>query len=211
MSQTLFLREMYSSYRFLEIGSSVFVIVWGNIISEWRHIYIYFIGFLVYHFGEHNLAFNCLQIKNRGLRNPPWVQTPSGRTSDYVMTWWRHQMDTFSALLAMCAGNSPAPVTSPHKGQWRGALMFSLICTRINGWVNNGEAGDLRRHHAHCDVTVMKKEQTQVSVLWVLYGAFAIFHCRFSPLRWRHNGHDCVSNHQPHNCLLSPLFGRRSK
>ena len=42
-----------------------------------------------------------------------------------------------------------------HKGQWRGALMFSLICARINGWVNNGEAGDLRRHRAHCDVIVM--------------------------------------------------------
>ena len=42
-----------------------------------------------------------------------------------------------------------------HKGQWRGALMFSLICTRINGWVNNGEAGDLRRYRVHCDITVM--------------------------------------------------------
>ena len=38
------------------------------------------------------------------------------------------------------------PVNSPHKGQWRGALMVSLICASINGWVNNGEAGDLRRH-----------------------------------------------------------------
>ena len=47
-----------------------------------------------------------------------------------------------------------SPVNSPHKGQWRGALMFSLICTRINGWVNNGEAGDLRRYRAHYDVTV---------------------------------------------------------
>ena len=42
-----------------------------------------------------------------------------------------------------------------HKSQWRGALMFSLICVWINGWVNNGEAGDLRRYHAHYDVTVM--------------------------------------------------------
>ena len=48
-----------------------------------------------------------------------------------------------------------SPVNSPHKGQWRGALMFSLICAWINGWVNNREAGDLRRHRAHCDVTVM--------------------------------------------------------
>ena len=70
-------------------------------------------------------------------------------------TWWRHQMETFSALLAVCAGNSPAPVISPHKGQWRGALMFSLIWARINDWVNNLEAGDLRRHRGHYDVNVM--------------------------------------------------------
>ena len=41
-----------------------------------------------------------------------------------------------------------------HKGQWRGALMFSLICAWINGWVNNGEAGDVRRHRAHYDVII---------------------------------------------------------
>ena len=47
------------------------------------------------------------------------------------------------------------PVNSPHKGQWHGALMFSLICAWINRWVNNREAGDLRRHCTHCDVIVM--------------------------------------------------------
>ena len=74
-------------------------------------------------------------------------------------TWWRHQMETFSALLALCAGNSPVPVNSPHKGQWRGALMFTLICTGINDWVNNREAGDLRRHLDHYDVSVMMASQ----------------------------------------------------
>ena len=64
-------------------------------------------------------------------------------------TWWRHQMETFSLLLAICAGNPP------HKGQWRGALMFSLIYACMNSWVNNREAGDLRRHRAHNHVTVM--------------------------------------------------------
>ena len=49
-----------------------------------------------------------------------------------------------------------SPVNSPHKGQWRGALMFSFICAWINGWLNNGDAGDLRRHSAHYDVTVMQ-------------------------------------------------------
>ena len=44
---------------------------------------------------------------------------------------------------------------SPHKGPWGGALMFSFLCAWINGWVNNGAAGDLRHHRTHCDVTVM--------------------------------------------------------
>ena len=48
-----------------------------------------------------------------------------------------------------------SPVNFPHKGQWRGALMFSLIYAWINDWVNNREAGDLRRQHGHYDVIVM--------------------------------------------------------
>ena len=64
-------------------------------------------------------------------------------------------METFSALLAICAGIHRSPVNSPHRGQWRRALMFSLICVWINSWVNNCQAGDLRRYRAHYDVTVM--------------------------------------------------------
>ena len=48
-----------------------------------------------------------------------------------------------------------SPVNSPHKGQWRGALIFSLICVWINDWVNNREPGDLRRYRGHDDVTAM--------------------------------------------------------
>ena len=54
------------------------------------------------------------------------------------------------------------PVNSPHKDQWRGALMFSLICVWINGWVNNRVAGDLRCHRAHYDVIVMWNRNTDV-------------------------------------------------
>ena len=46
-------------------------------------------------------------------------------------------------------------VNSTHKGQWRGALMFSLICVWINGWVNNREAGDLGWYRVHYDISVM--------------------------------------------------------
>ena len=70
-------------------------------------------------------------------------------------SWWLHQMEVFSALLALCEGNLPVTVEFPSQGQWRGALMFSLGFAWINGWVNNRVAGDLRRHRAHYDVTVM--------------------------------------------------------
>ena len=64
---------------------------------------------------------------------------------------WKH----FPHYWPFVRGIHRSPVNSPHKGQWRGALMFTLICARINGWVNNREAGDLRRHRAHYDVIVM--------------------------------------------------------
>ena len=59
-----------------------------------------------------------------------------------------------------------SPVNFPHKSQWRGALIFSLICAWINGWVNNREAGDLRRHHLYYDVTLVIK----VSMITVVIG-----------------------------------------
>ena len=67
--------------------------------------------------------------------------------------WWRHQH--FSRYWPFVRGIHRSTVNPPHKGQWRGALMFSLICVRINDWVNNREAGDLRCHCTHYDVIVM--------------------------------------------------------
>ena len=55
-----------------------------------------------------------------------------------------------------------SPVNSPHKVQWRGALMFSMICVWINGGVNNREAGDLRSYRAHyCDVIMCQKQASR--------------------------------------------------
>ena len=56
-------------------------------------------------------------------------------------------------------GINQSPVNSPHKGQWCGALMFSLICAWITAWVNNHEAVDLIRHYTHYDVIVMEKPE----------------------------------------------------
>ena len=67
---------------------------------------------------------------------------------------WKH----FPRYWPFVRGIHRSPLNSPHKGQWLGALMFSLICTWINGWINNREAGDLRRYRAHYDVIVMNFE-----------------------------------------------------
>ena len=64
---------------------------------------------------------------------------------------WKH----FPRHCPLVRGIHRSPVNSPHKSQWRGALVFSLICTWINDWVNNRKAGDLRRRVALYDVTVM--------------------------------------------------------
>ena len=48
-----------------------------------------------------------------------------------------------------------SPMSTPHTDQWRGALMFSFICAWTNGWVNNQDAGDLRLHRSHYDITLM--------------------------------------------------------
>ena len=64
--------------------------------------------------------------------------------------WWLHQMETFSALLAICAEN--APVTGEFSTQWPVRRSFDVF---INVWVKNCQAGDWRRHHAHYDVIVM--------------------------------------------------------
>ena len=60
--------------------------------------------------------------------------------------------------------------------------------------------------------------QPVMTILWKWHFGFSVpvsniaVHIRWTmSLQWRHNGLDSVSNHQRHNCLLSRLFGRRSK
>ena len=102
-------------------------------------------------------------------------------------------METFCASLSVCAGIHRSPVNSPHKGQWRGALMFSLICAWINGWVNNRESGDLSRHRAHYDVTVMdaymrqwtSSALLQISACWLVeakpFSKPMLVYCQLDP------------------------------
>ena len=84
-----------------------------------------------------------------GNHRSPVTPLSSGYHDDVIN--WKH----FPRYWPFVRGIHWSPVNSPHKGQWRGALMFSLICVWTNGWEKNGDAGDLRRHRAYYDVTVM--------------------------------------------------------
>ena len=75
---------------------------------------------------------------------------PSSSHDDVIK--WRH----FPRYWLFVQRIHQSQVNSPHKRQWRGALMFSLICVWINGWVNNRKADDLRCHCAHYDVIVIQ-------------------------------------------------------
>ena len=94
--------------------------------------------------GRHNEREGFGELPRPSMR-PQWSQH----------SWWRHQMETFPRNWPFVRAIHRSPVNSPHKGQWRGALMCSLICARINGWINNGEAGDLRRYSHHYEVIIM--------------------------------------------------------
>ena len=103
-------------------------------------------------------------------------------THDDVIKW-KH----FPRYWPFVRGIHRSPVNSLHKGQWRGALMFSLICVWINGWVNNREAGDLRRFRANYDVTIMTNHvliRSVISYRSYLYKGFAMLHVCHKAVRW---------------------------
>ena len=87
----------------------------------------------------------------------------------YDLIKWKH----FLRYWPFVRGIHRSPVNSAHKGQWRRALMFSLICPRINGWVNNVVAGDLRCRRAYSDITVISIVLSLLQILTSVWVALA--------------------------------------
>ena len=118
----------------------------GNI-----HIYIYVNSIIIKKSectGEliHALCSKDVKICHR------WRRTWKNNNKTSKTNMMTSSNATFSALLALCAGNSRWPVISPHKGHW----CFLQSAPWINGWVNNRDVGDLKRQRAHYDVIVTK-------------------------------------------------------
>ena len=92
----------------------------------------------------------------RGITNPRWYTT--------FHSWWRHQWKYFQRYLPFVRRIHRWPVSSPHKGQWRGALMFSLIRAWTKGWVNNRYTPSRSLY-----VTLMCQESIEsVGVCWLV-------------------------------------------
>ena len=82
-----------------------------------------------------------------------WSSTVHITGFDAEASWWRHQMETFSALLAICAGNSP--VSGEFPAQRTVTRSFDIFFDVRLIKINTREAGDLRRYRIHYDVIVM--------------------------------------------------------
>ena len=99
--------------------------------------------------------FGIFQTRPQFFPNPLAVLVVVRHEGIELLQWnhddvikWKH----FPRYWPFVWGIHRSPVNSPHKGQRRRAMMFSLICAWINGLVNNREAGDLKSHRVHYDV-----------------------------------------------------------
>ena len=102
-------------------------------------------------FPIHNRSTNRMALTpKRGMRKScSWDLPTYVNCHDYVIKW-----KCFPRYWPFVWGIHRSPVKSPHKGQWRGAFIFSLTCIWLNGWVNNREAVTLSRPFwRHCNVS----------------------------------------------------------
>ena len=106
------------------------------------------------HYG--NIVSWCIimNLKSEWLRPTSWCfsKMQSNYSGNWLCPWWRHQMEIFSALLAICAGNSP--VTGEFPAQKPVTRSFDVLFDMfLNKRLCKQSWGcDLRRHRAHCDV-----------------------------------------------------------
>ena len=144
-----------------------------------------------------------------------WADSPM--ISQVMTTWLHHQWKYFPCYWPFGRGIHQSPVNSPHKGQWYGALMFSLICAWTNSWANNGDTGDFRHHHTHNDVivmihndfTVISENHWQITPsvtnksLFTVAIHYFIFYMLFHALNW-HESNQLKQTLTAHFTILLP-------
>ena len=92
--------------------------------------------------------------------------------NSHTHTWWRHQMETFSALLAICAGNSPVPGEFPTQRPVTRSfdVFFDLrLNKRLSkqwwGWWFEKLSRPLWRHRNYCGCIIVVNNQSLVIIV----------------------------------------------
>ena len=152
------------------------------------------------------------------------------------ISWWRHQMEAFSALLAICAGNSPVPGEFPTQRPvtWSFDVYFDLcpnkrLSKQSWGWWFQMPLRPLWRHRndggifasvmwqlshlQRCKITRSLSHETEPNTPQSLPHNQALHPHPTGPhpLQWRRNECDGVSNHRRLRCLLNCWFRRTLK
>ena len=130
----------HSEYIFVQASWNPLLILWidygfDSNFSRWLIKFAPLIGQIASTFGIKSLiVLMCIYFRwfDGVMREPCLNRTP-------CMMTYRSSNGNISASLAIVRGIHRSPVNFPHKGQWRGALRFSLICAWIKRWVNNRE------------------------------------------------------------------------
>ena len=82
---------------------------------------------------------NCI-LRTKGQSYKKYLNVITSSCPFLALSWWRHQMETFSALLAVCAGNSPVPGEFPSQRPVTRSfdVFFDL---RLNKWLSKQSWG----------------------------------------------------------------------
>ena len=122
--------------------------------------------------GTAGVIITIAPVLNLGIHKivPVLIKYPEGYHDDAIK--WKH----FPCHWTIVRGIHQSPVNSPQKVQWYAASMFSWVCAWTNGWLINRDAGDLNRHHAHYDVTIIQwwcmsigTTNNKITTLWTIF------------------------------------------
>ena len=114
-----------------------------------------------------------------------------------IATWWRHQRETFSALLAIC-GNSPVTVEFPAQRPVTRSFEVFFDLHRNNRSSKPSWTSVLRRQHAHYDASVMEAHQSCIDNSW------AVSH-RHTHIYMHIYAYACILRMMAH-AVLSPVY-----
>ena len=145
---------------------------------------------IILYMGSANERRRCIATSSRidwaHTQNDPWTLKICFTTSHEIWTcsWWRHDTETLSTLLALCEGNLPDPTTVLRNFDIY--LLAWASCRTICA-----VAGDFVMSWRSCDVNIISYSRTvAIYNTWYCknyaHGSYFVFPCRLIPVHITH-------------------------